>query len=98
MSSLFQLRRRNRAFLTSAKTLTSTLCSSRRLLRRPLIPYPLHLAAGHLLPPAVVELGGTRVGVAGHVLGHLDRAAVFQKDGDAGCPPAVVTDRRRDPC
>lgn len=35
--------------------------------------------------------------MAGHVLGHLDRAAVLEEDGDAGCTPAVVTDRRRDP-
>ena len=26
--------------------------------------------------------------------GHLDRAAVFEEVGDAGRPPAVVTDRR----
>ena len=62
-----------------------------------LIPYPLDLTARHLLLTAVVELGGARIGVAGHVLGHLDRAAVLQEDGDAGRPPAVVTDRRRDP-
>src|SRR5512147_1624568 len=32
----------------------------------------------------VVELGGARIGVPGHVLGHLDRAAVFKEGGDAG--------------
>lgn len=59
-----------------------------------LIPDPLDLVAGHLLPAAVVELRRACIGV---VLGHLDRAAVLQEDGDAGRWPAVVADRRRDP-
>lgn len=35
-----------------------------------------------------------RIGVTGHVLRHFDRAAVLEKDGDARCPPGVVTDPR----
>src|SRR5512144_67817 len=37
--------------------------------RLPLVPYPLHLTAGDLAATAVVELGGARIGVAGHVTG-----------------------------
>src|SRR5512147_283184 len=45
----------------------------------------------------VVELGGARIGVPGHVPGHLDRAAVFKEGGDAGRAPAVVADLCGDP-
>src|SRR5512132_525911 len=75
--------------------LTSLFCIRHRLLL--LVPYPLDFAAGDLLATAVVKLGGARIGMAGHVLGHLDRSAVLEEVGDAGRAPAVVTDRRRHP-
>src|SRR5512132_128481 len=75
--------------------LTSLFCIRHRLLL--FVPYPLDLAAGDLLATAVVKLGGAGIGMAGHVLGHLDRSAVLEEVGDAGRPPAVVTDRSRHP-
>ena len=46
-------------------------------------PDPFHLVEGDLVQAAVVEAGGARAFVVGHLLGDFELAAVAQVFGDA---------------
>jgi hypothetical protein len=51
-----------------------------------LVPNPLHIFKEYLLPAAVIELGGSAVGVAGDSLSGFQGAVILQKIRDAGGP------------
>jgi len=53
---------------------------------------PLDLIEAELVAPAIIKLGGARRGVVRHRRGLLERAAVLEIGGDAGCPEAVVAE------
>ena len=57
---------------------------------------PLDLIEADLICPPVVEPGGARRLVVGHLLGDLQFAAVLQVFRDAGRPEAVAPDPRAD--
>jgi UDP-3-O-acyl-N-acetylglucosamine deacetylase len=52
----------------------------------------LDLIEGDLVVAAVVELGGARAFVRGHLLGMLEQAAVLQIDRDAGRAERVAAE------
>ena len=53
------------------------------------VPNPLHILEQNLLAAAVIEFGGSAVGVPGNALGRLQRPVIFQKIRDAGRPERV---------
>ena len=53
----------------------------------------LDLAERGKVLPAVVKLGGARVGMVRHVLRGFEGAAVLQEDGNASAPESVVAER-----
>jgi len=57
---------------------------SDRIIGGQLISNPLHVLQEHLLPAAVIKLGGSAVSMACDPLGRFKSPGIFQKIRDAG--------------
>src|ERR1022692_3852670 len=57
---------------------------------------PLHFIKRDLVPAAIVEAGGSRRLVRGHLLRHFELAAVLQVSGNSGCAERMAPDQSLD--